>query len=735
MLANFLVTWRWPLLAAGVLATALAWPASRSLHFDRSMENMFAHDDGVVAPYRQLKRTFGGNEIVLAAYVDPQLLTPGGLDRLERLTAELAKVPGVATVFSLSQRALLGGRIVESPQREAFLELAEGYVVGADHETAGIVCLLTPEAESTTPRDRTVAQLRAAVEKHDPTAVLTGEPVMIVEGFRHLEEDGRLLGATSTALLMLVIVLCFRSVRWVVAPVAIVYATLLWTQGLLAVSGFRLSLVSSMLWALVTVICVATVVHVIVGFRGEREAGAQPVDALRLALGVLLVPIVWSCLTDAAGFGSLLVARVGPVRDFGAMMALASILALASIMMLLPGLALAGRFDADPRRAWGEGRLEHALSWLSNWIEERPRSLALLTAVPLSVAMVGVAWLDVETDFTKNFRAGSPLVKSYEFVESRLGGAGVLDVILPVPAERDPDFIPRVRRFEDRLRTEVIVKDAEGRETPGLTKVMSVVDSLDALSPGITLDNQSLPVALAPARLWMPLLGALYGRDPEAGDRQYLRVMLRARERQPAEEKQQLIERIRVLSREEFGEEAQVTGFFVLLTRLIDSISRDQWLTFGVATAGIWLMMIVAFRSLTIATITLVPNALPILVVTGMMGWLGLRINMGAAMIASVSMGLSIDSSIHYLTDFNRQRALGMSVHEALHAVHQKVGRAMIFSTLALIVGFSALSVSEFVPTIYFGVLVSLSMLGGLAGNLVVLPLLLKLVTRESGEC
>ena len=131
------------------------------------------------------------------------------------------------------------------------------------------------------------------------------------------------------------------------------------------------------------------------------------------------------------------------------------------------------------------------------------------------------------------------------------------------------------------------------------------------------------------------------------------------------------------------------------------------------------------------AMIALVPNVLPIAVVTGLMGWLGLKINMGAAMIAAVSIGLSIDSSVHYITAFLRARGQGQTLPEALAAVHQSVGRAMVFSTLALVVGFSVLCTSQFVPTIYFGVLVSLTMLGGLAGNLVVLPVLLTIATRD----
>ena len=163
----------------------------------------------------------------------------------------------------------------------------------------------------------------------------------------------------------------------------------------------------------------------------------------------------------------------------------------------------------------------------------------------------------------------------------------------------------------------------------------------------------------------------------------------------------------------------------MLLTNLIDSIIRDQWLTFAVASTAIGLMMVVAFRSPLYAVIALIPNALPILLVLGLMGWLGVRVNMGAAMIAAVSMGLSVDSSIHYITFFRRARLAGKSVVVAIDEVQRTVGRAVVFSTLALIVGFLVLCTSQFVPTIYFGVLVCLSMLGGLFGNLVLLPLLL----------
>jgi len=154
----------------------------------------------------------------------------------------------------------------------------------------------------------------------------------------------------------------------------------------------------------------------------------------------------------------------------------------------------------------------------------------------------------------------------------------------------------------------------------------------------------------------------------------------------------------------------------------------DQWLTFLLAAAGIFLLLAVGFRSLIVATVALVPNALPIFVVLGLLGWAGERINMGTAMIAAVSMGLSVDSSIHYIAAFRRRLADGHAFSAALETAHQTAGRAMIFSTLALVVGFLALLTSGFIPTVSFGALSCLTLVGGLAGNLIVLPVLLALL-------
>jgi predicted RND superfamily exporter protein len=168
---------------------------------------------------------------------------------------------------------------------------------------------------------------------------------------------------------------------------------------------------------------------------------------------------------------------------------------------------------------------------------------------------------------------------------------------------------------------------------------------------------------------------------------------------------------------------------FVLLTVLIESLLRDQLISFLLTTVGMWAMMTIAFRSWRVGLVSLAPNVFPIVVLIGGMGWLGLPINIGTAMIASVSMGLTIDSSIHYIAGYRRARQ-NMHGSDALRQTHEDVGLAMVLSTFALMVGFSVLTLSDFIPLVYFGILVSAAMLGGLIGNLTFFPLLLQWADR-----
>ena len=771
-IAAILVKSRWVLLAASIVLAPIAWHYSTKLDFNRSVESMFADDDPVLGPYQRLKETFGGNEIVLAVYEDPSLLDAdgSGIRRLYGVSRELKNIEGVRGILSLAELndalnklylvnemgplrivrefdTLFDSKAVDvetvkvpivdkkDELAKQFREMFEGYTHSADGQTVSIACVLEPKETSRISRRELIDQLRKIIQKQNQ-GQLTGEPVMLTDGFTYVERDGRRLGLNCVILLSLVMIALFRSIRWVLIPLAVMQLTLWLTRAVLVVSGFQLSMVSSMLTAIVTVIAVATSMHVILRYREARTAGREQTDAMKSAIGILFWPIVWSCFTDAAGFASLMIATVGPVQDFGVMMALASVLVLVCILLLVVPLGLLGKLDADPQKAWGEARMREALRRSTTIISRRPKKLAIAIALAAVVLSLGNLFVKVETDFTKNFRADTPIAISYNYVEQRLGGAGVIDVIVPVEKKLDRKFLNEIDKFQQELRGLRFPEDVPGEKQGefALSKVISIVDVNNASGKVRTVGMVPLSLRLRAMEALMPnMFGSLYTKEPDAQGRHYYRVMLRTGQRQSSDQKEWLTSRIQELANERFptSEESigpETTGFFVLLSRLVQSILRDQYWTFGLAILGIATVMTLAFRSIKLAMIAMVPNLLPVLVVMGTLGWLGIKINMGAAMIAAVSLGLSIDSSIHYLWSFQRWRDTGLSVDESIVEAQLRVGRAVVFSTLALVLGFSSLCLSEFVPTIYFGALVGATMLGGLFGNLVVLPILLHLV-------
>ena len=734
-LSRWLVRWRLPLAIFGIVLGLVSVERSRLLQYSHSIDAMFDQNDPAIPPFHRLGRTFGARSAVLAVYEDTNLFTPDGYDRLADLTAMLKALPGVRSATSLATTPL-GRHIIDTetnPAAARLVELMEGYTVGSDHQTAAVVCVLS-DAET----GNAIPTIREVINPFSGGTV-AGEAVMLRDGFAMLRRDGNLLGTMAGLLASLVLLLLFRSIRWLVVPLAVVLLALWSTRGALAVAGQKLTMVSTMLSAMVTVVAIATVVHIIVEFRRRRDAGEPAEEALERTLATLFWPIIGAIITDVIGFGSLIASRVGPVHDFGIMTALGATFVPIAVALCVPWLALVGHGHGRPARAWGEGHLDGGLDQLVRRIVNSPGPILLAACIFIGIAALGLGQLRVETDFTKNFRSDSQIVKSYEMVESRLGGAGVWDILLPVTEPIDAATLARVVTLEDQIRNELVSDASAG----GLTKVLSVADLLETVSPlsltdlqESTIGNWVVTTAVTLLKENFPhLASSLIGHDPKDGSA-WLRVMLRARERQPAATKRQLIERVRYLVSKKFpktayGNAGEVTGFFVLLAQLVERMLADQWLTFLLAASGIFVLLSIGFHSPLIGGIALVPNLLPIALVLGLLGWSGSPINMGTAMIAAVSLGLSVDSSIHYTTAFRRRLVTDGAIHAALETAHQTAGRAMIFSTLALTVGFLSLTTSNFMPTVSFGGLSCLTLLGGLVGNLVVLPVLLSLAASR----
>lgn len=762
-LANFLIAGRWWLLLIAAGLAAAAWVPSRQLSMDRSIEQMFPAGDPSVESYQLLRQRFGGNAVAMLVYRDPQLLSSGGIQRVAEIAEQAKEIPGVLGVLTLAQvndalSRTRPGSLFSSNQSPpilgkdrmawGFRKLFEGYTHDSTGYYAAVVSMLDPATPDL--HDTAISSLRKLGEKiqvpenvpktesntesnTNLNTALVGEPVLVAEGFTLVEEDGRQLSTTTILLLGLTTLLMFRSLRWVLAELIVILWSVTLTKAAATVFDLRLSMVSSMLTAIVTVIAVACVIHIAVGYGVRRRRGDTPEQATRRTLTKIMPPIIWACITDAAGFAALMISSVGPVRDFGLMMTLGTGMVLASIILIIPGMMLFPPQRFATRSIPGDRAIRRFLVKLILITKDNRLGLAVATLILVALTAVGLSRLETETNFIKNFRAGSELARSYAMVETEFGGAGVWDIVLPMPADPTRDYLASVRSLEQSLRKIEV-------EGASLTKVLSMADA-DAIAGSEGLLSLASPtVRIAGMRVAMPTFVDALITPTEAAESRYLRIMLRSPERLPSETKLALIHRVEQEVKSHtstdqwqalFSEQAhankqgKVTGYYVLLARLIDRLLSDQWLCLSVAAAVIFVVMWIAFRSFSLAVICMVPNLLPVLFVLGVIGLLGIRVNMGAAMIAAVSIGLTIDGSIHFLSGYMASRRRGDSTLKAVLHSQRRVGLPVLLATIALALGFSVLTTSDFIPTVTFGFLVSAALAAGTLANLTLLPLLL----------
>ena len=348
---------------------------------------------------------------------------------------------------------------------------------------------------------------------------------------------------------------------------------------------------------------------------------------------------------------ALLSSDVGPVSSFGTMMAIGSMIVPIAAAFVLPGGILLGQLSPDPGRAPSEHNLAHFLGQMIQWFYRHRMSVGGVSILLAIFTTVGMLRLKVETDFSRNFHKSSPIIRSLDFVEEHLGGAGTWEVNFPAPPLEAGDgskvlgdtYLRKVRSLADRLRE---LENADGDRQ--LTKVVAVTDLMD-LVPGSSDTPEQIQKKFESIGKRNPeFVPGLY--NPGA---QRMRIVLRALERQPSEEKVALIKNVEMMAAEEFGK-AHSTGLFVLLAFLIEDLLRDQMVSFIWAAVSIGIMMLIAFRSWRIGLVCMVPNVLPLVILMGMLGWLGVPINIGTAMIAAVAIGLTVDASIHYVYEYNR---------------------------------------------------------------------------------
>lgn len=781
------------------------------LKYNRSMEGFFPKHDPALHTYQKNKEWFGGEATLLVAYRDSDLWSTAGMRRQEQLASALRNLSdlGVKAVTSLAESPAperpwltIAEVVDQDPTQLARLQelvraaaLYQGVLIADDLQTTALLVQLRERFNTSDDLGRCLEAVRNTAKEvlarngpETTSPAVVGTHLLIHDVYEYTEADGKRLQVLSVLFMGVVIAIFFRSMRWIVLPLLVIYAALFWAESLWAMWRGELTMVSSAISSLVAVIGVSTVVHYGMHYR-ELRHHQDSVSALRETLYVMNPPIFWMLMTTAAGFGSLLICELKPVHDFAWIMVMATLLTGVATLGFMPFMVL-GLRTQDRLEVPGRNLLSRLLDAGLRWVQHRPGSTMTALLVPALGIASGVFWLKPQTDFTNNFRRDTEVFQAYSFVESQFGGAGQLDVVfscpdlLQLPEAELQAYLDRLRQLETELKH---LRIADGSELAGITKVLGLADFLDFFEQSLSgldrslaatakrLFNQRLRIqvltgdvsearkALKDAaglldgfagRLLKPEQREAYKRQLAQVEKQLarfeqsppgkhfwnrsagkMRITLQTRERLSGPQKVALIAAAEQKAGEILGPDSQpqATGIYLMLTRLITNLLGDQRMTFALALLFMFGMGLMAFRNFWLAAITMVPTVVPIVAILGTMGWFGLPINIATAMLASVAMGMTIDSSLLYIYRFRRERDSGLDFATAIQRTHSSTGLALVVANIALVLGFAVLAWSRFIPLVHFGILTGLALIGGLLGNLLLLPLLLSLAPGIKG--
>jgi predicted RND superfamily exporter protein len=750
----------------------------KRVSYEQSIGSFFADDDPYMAVYHKAARAFGDDNFVFLVYDDPELLTPRGMDRAAELAAAVTpdRIAGVIRVESLNAMplvwalddVLLALDRLPAVARTVALNAAKTSMKNVDLKTnlftvSGVVGLvdaagreklknrlthhpmflgtLIDESGTTTAvvvRLRknqehnvieTVAALRNeadlfAVRHGLPRPAVVGPPVLLADGFAAIEVDGRRLAVVGMILIALVTLSAVHSVWWAIVPMIAGWAIWLATETILHIFHIRLSLSGGPLVAQIIVLTMPAASHLAIHFRDNRRREADAIAAGRRTLRAVAVPILWTAITGAIGYGALVTSDVVPIQQFGAILAICTLSSAVLVMVICP-IAMVPPFPLEiPVREGSRSRVAAAMNRLTFWVFQHPGTIVAAVAAVVIPLSLGIFNLRYENNYINLFRRETRVVQDYGTVESKLGGIGLVEFVVPVGKSISPPALAQLADVERRV-AEIPVPDR--RAIAQVLSMATILDPDGRIAPlpeaaqARILANKIELIRLSPQA---QLLRSFW--NPETGD---ARVLVRLLEQQPAPTKTRIFREAEDAARAVFGPTAFLTGLSYLMTRTTEGVIATQWVTFFWSAVGILLMLTLAFRSVMLAILAILPTLLSVALVLGLMGWLSIKLDMATALVASVALGLSVDDTFHCLIQFHREhKERGFT--QSLFDSYKVSGPGVILSSLAVAVGFTALRTSEFAPFVNFGTMVALATAGSTLGNLVLLPACLTLGHR-----
>ena len=749
------VVYRWRFLLSGVcvLGAILSVPSVNITRIDNDITAWFSREDPVYKDYGRFRDEFGGTRTLIVALQAPspeQLFSAATLAFIEQATGDIERIETVQKVDSLATATVVDAvpdglevrRLIDfsrtggpaTVRRRALEdELLRGDLVSEDATVTALIVSFDEERIDRV-RGTVIQQIHDVIDPNLPAGVRAhyNGSLEISETYNRITLDNQRKFTPPILLLTIAaIYLTFRSVRKTLLTLFAVGVSVLWTLGLYTLLGFSFNVLSSMLVPLIVVLAIADDVHIMQHWDEERRHGDVE-QTFKNTVAHLAAPLLGASGTTALGMLSLATSDVVAVRSFGIGSAIGIMVDFVISLVLMP--TLLSLVKAETAETPHERYLLPPLHRVARLSTSHPRRVFFGCLLFGLAASFGLLRLKVDTNHINFFSRDHPLGESAAVIDSKLAGVYSFQIMLEWPPEslQRPDLLRKIDQLQEELR-----------RAPYVRKVTSVADYVKRIHRELNDGRSDADAIPADAQtvaqeLFVFTLGGAGRQELErvvASDFSRAQIAIKLQSMSSDLVLQQ-VENADRRAREIFagtGISVLTTGSGRLFSTLDHYLVTSQVSSFSTAFLTVFAVIFVVFRSFRFGLLTIVPNALPVITVLGVMGYLGISMNVATVMVASVALGVVDDDTIHFINRYRREVAGGASTDEAIESATAHEGRASLTTAIINSCGFGVLMLSEYKPTAWFGGLLALTMAVAFLAEVLILPATIKLLPKWLG--
>ncbi len=633
-------------------------------------------------------------------------------------------------------KALLKDLETEEQQLEFFrngiqrTKLFEKNLVAEDGKAAAITLIVQSH------KDEVVAyideDIREAEEKYPEVKIYQiGSPVIANRVITYLRGDLQKLSKFAIILIVIILFICFHSVRGIALPLLTSGVAFIWTFGLMGLVGASITMVTIVVPTLLIAIGNAYALHVVSEFFEETEEGrGLKKDIVTRSLFKVSLPVFLAAATTIIGFASLALNKIDMIREFSLFSCFGLFSILIISLTLLPALLVVIKLPKI-KRAEKKKFIEVVLEKVVRFDLKHRRLVYLFGAAIITLSIIGIWKIRVENSVIGYFKKNQDLRINFEDIHKTLAGTYPLNIVMSSKEKdyfKDPDILRKIERFQEDLENP--------EKFPGIDKTTSIVDYVKTANirlSGFDFKKQVIPETKEDVENIISKFPLIFGEDQRdikafatLPDYSNINIVCRTHV-DGAKKLLRLEKKILNYCRKNFSKDldVHVTGFPIVVGHSTQEITKGQVRSLSLAFICVFIIMTLLFLSIKVGIVAMIPNMFPILVNFGIMGWFGIALSSATSMIASIALGIAVDDTIHYLTKYNAEFKKDWDKKRSMRDTILTVGQPIMFTSFTLGLGFSVLLFSNFTPTMLFGLMMVITMGTALLGDLIILPVLM----------